>query len=74
MAEKWRGESGGMDEDMPDVELEELQVKEKVLTLLASFKSNSYRVNILLSLAPVQVPAGSVSLIVNFSDHSMHPP
>ena len=46
MAEKWRVEGGGMDEDMPDVELEELEVKEKVLTLLASFKSNSYRVNI----------------------------
>ena len=55
MAEQWREESGVMDEDMPDVELEEFEVKEKVLTLLASFKSNSYIVNISLSL----VPAGS---------------
>jgi hypothetical protein len=35
-----RGEIGGMNEDTPDVELEEFEVKEKVLTLLASIKSN----------------------------------
>ena len=40
MAEKWRGESGGMDEDMPDVERKEFEVKEKVLTLLIQIWNN----------------------------------